>query len=59
MRSPKQGARMSVQDLEKIIEEFESINLIYRKTFTFEARLDLLERVKKLMATIRNFEEKT
>ena len=48
---------MSIQDLEKIKEEFESINAIYRQTFSFQARLDLLERVKRLLSLIQNIEK--
>jgi len=50
---------MSIQDLEAIKEEFERINFSYRHCFSSAARLDLLERVKKLITAIKNIEEKT
>jgi hypothetical protein len=50
---------MSIKDLEMIREEFERINDSYRRTFSTAARLDLLERVKKLMTAIKNIQEKT
>ena len=50
---------MSIKDLEEIREEFERINSSYRHTFSAAARLDLLERVKKLMTVIKNIQEKT
>ena len=48
---------MSIQDLQRITEEFESINKSYRQTFSFQARLDLLERVKRLLSTIQSLDE--
>jgi len=53
------GLIMSIKDLETIREEFERINFSYRQTFTLAARLDLLERVKKLITVIKNIEDKT
>ncbi len=50
---------MSIKDLESIKEEFERINLSYRQTFTLAERLELLERVKKLMTVIKDIQEKT
>ena len=47
---------MSIQDLEKIWEEFENINEVYPATHSVQARLDLLERVKALMKMIQELE---
>jgi hypothetical protein len=49
---------MSLKDLRKIKEEFEKINALYRRTFSTKERLDLLERVKRLLTIIRGFEER-
>lgn len=43
---------MSLKDLEAIKREFEDINRAYRQAFTDQARLELIERVKKLLATL-------
>jgi hypothetical protein len=50
---------MSIKDLEAVREELERINFSYRNTFSATARLDLLERVKKLMTVIKDIQEKT
>ena len=47
---------MGIQDLEKIWEEFESINESYPVTNSVQARLALLERVRTLMKMIQNIE---
>ena len=46
---------MSLSDLEAVKKELEEITQIYRKTFGAERRLELIERVKKLMALIAEF----
>jgi hypothetical protein len=47
---------MTLKDLEQIKEELEHINQSYRKSFSFQARLDLLERVEKLVTALKGFE---
>lgn len=46
---------MTIKDLEQIKEEFEHINRTYRQTASFQERVELLERVKKLVTAIRSF----
>jgi len=47
---------MTLDDLERIKEEFEQINRGYRTTFTLAGRLELVERVTNLMTAIKEFE---
>ena len=47
---------MNIRDLERIKDEFEEINKRYRTTYSFQGRLELLERVKKLISSIKDFE---
>ena len=47
---------MSLKDLERIKEEFEAINKTYRQTFSNQGRLELIERVKKLVSAIKDYE---
>jgi hypothetical protein len=44
---------MTLQELERIKKEFEEINRIYRQTFAHKDRLELVERVKKLMSVLK------
>jgi hypothetical protein len=48
---------LNLRDLERIKDEFESINKIYRTTFSFQGRLELMERVKKLLVAVKEIEE--
>ena len=46
---------MTLQELEAVKKEFEEINKKYRETFSHAGRLDLVERVKKLMSFLNQF----
>ncbi len=46
---------MTLRELEQIKKEFEEINRVYRETFSYSGRLDLVERVKKLMSVLNSF----
>jgi hypothetical protein len=48
---------LTLKDLELVRKEFEDINLTFRQTFTIQARMELIERVKKLVSVIREYEE--
>jgi hypothetical protein len=47
---------LTLKDLRAVKEEFEEINRHYRQAFTPQARLELVERVKKLMSVIKDLE---
>jgi hypothetical protein len=48
---------MTLKDLKQIKEEFEQINKSYRRCFNQQSRMELIERVKKLMTAIKRFEK--
>jgi hypothetical protein len=43
---------MTLQELTLLKKEFEEINLRYRQTFSSHGRLELVERVMKLMSVL-------
>jgi hypothetical protein len=51
-----QGGLLKLTDLERVRREFEEINKTFRQTFTIQSRLELIDRVKKLLSVMNEYE---